>query len=276
MREDRLRSPAIVMDSSQSKGGSTSLDTTSAGTGGPGGDSNRAFLAQVSGETVATSVAQRLKRIDALIAQGTFIRATLETAINSDLAGDVRAVTLEDVWSFDGRRVLIPAGSRLVGQYRSGISRGQTRVFVAWTRLLRPDGVSVMLGSIGTDALGRTGMPGDVDQHWFERFGSAVLLSVVGGVSTYVAGQGQNQNQNFYGNSNSVDNTQSAQTIAQQTIATTFAQLANTALQDSINIPPTINIDQGTPVIVFVRKDLDFSALYPDPVQEQLRELRSR
>jgi len=118
------------------------------------------------------------------------IRADLLTAIQSDLPGNVSAIVREDVWSFDGRRVLIPAGTKLIGDYRSGITRGQTRIFVVWTRLLRKT-VSVQLGSIGTDDLGRAGQAGFVDQHYVERFGASILLSVVGGASQFIATLGQ-------------------------------------------------------------------------------------
>jgi type IV secretion system protein VirB10 len=227
-----------------------------------------------------------------LVAQGTMIRGVLETAINSDLPGMVRAQTLEDVWSFDGRRVLIPKGSRLIGEYRSGITRGQTRVFIVWTRMLRADGASVQLGSFGTDALGRSGMPGEVDNKYLERFGSAILLSVVGGATQFIAGLGQNTNDAVSSTLQIVDpatgqtisvprDTSSAQRIAnarQITGAQTaqiLTQLAQEALKDSINIPPTIHVDQGEKIIVFVRRDLDFSAFYPDPVREALHELKA-
>ena len=140
---------------------------------------------------VEKSVATKNDRIDALVAQGTMIRADLLTAIQSDLPGNVSAIMREDVWSFDGRRVLIPAGTKLIGDYRSGITRGQTRIFVVWTRLLRDDGVSVQLGSIGTDDLGRAGQAGFVDQHYVERFGASILLSVIGGASQFIATLGQ-------------------------------------------------------------------------------------
>ena len=82
------------------------------------------------------------------------IKGILETAISSDLPGNVRATTTEDVYSFDGRRVLIPKGTMLTGEYRSGLNRGQSRIFIVWTRMLRADGVSLMLGWTGTDSLG--------------------------------------------------------------------------------------------------------------------------
>jgi type IV secretion system protein VirB10 len=239
---------------------------------GPEEDANRRFLANAG--DVETSHANRIARIDALVPQGTMIRATLETAIQSDLPGMVKAITREDVYSFDGRRVLIPSGTMLTGEYRSAIARGQTRVFVIWSRLLRSDGISLALGSYGTDSLGRSGLSGDVDEHYFERFGSSILLSIVGGGSSFLAGlnsAGQSVTA-AAGTGSSVG--LEAETQAQQTASQTFSDLANQALRDSINIPPTINVDQGTRIIVFVKRDLDFSQWYPDPVKEALYELR--
>jgi type IV secretion system protein VirB10 len=108
----------------------------------------------------------------------------------------VRAVTSEDVRSLDGRRVIVPAGSRLIGEYKSGLANGQTRVFIVWTRILRSDGVSVQLGSYGTDDLGRSGLTGEVDKHYFERFGAAIMLSVIEGGAQYIGNLGTNQSNN--------------------------------------------------------------------------------
>jgi type IV secretion system protein VirB10 len=201
----------------------------------------------------------------------------------------VKAITREDVWSFDGRRVLIPSGSTLIGEYRSGLARGQTRVFVVWTRLLRPDGVSVQLGSPGTDDLGRAGNAGFLDNHYVERFGAAVALSVIGGVSQFVATLGQNvnsyQQQSQYvldpltGQLTAVttlpnQNLINARQIGTQQVSQSLTRLSQEALRDSINIPPTVYVDQGARIVVFIKKDLDFSLFYPDPVKEELRELR--
>jgi len=270
----RLRSGMLVIDAASASAG---FGAGSANAGpikvqGPEEDANRRFLANAA--DVETSHANKIARIDALVPQGTMIRGTLETAIQSDLPGMVRAITREDVYSFDGRRVLIPSGTMLTGEYRSALSRGQTRVFVIWTRLLRSDGISLTLGSYGTDSLGRSGLPGDVDEHYFERFGSAILLSIVGGASSFVAGlnsAGQSVTA-AAGTGYSVG--LQAQTQAQETVSQTFSDLANQALKESINIPPTINVDQGSRIIVFVKRDLDFSQWYPDPVKEALYELR--
>jgi type IV secretion system protein VirB10 len=274
-RQAALRSGMLIFDNGSQGEGSLAGGSERGGAlrvEGPETDSNRAFMARASSQDVETARATKNNRIDALIPQGTMIRGTLETAIQSDLPGMVRAITSEDVYSFDGRRVLIPKGTMLTGEYRSGLSRGQTRVLVAWTRILRADGVSVSLGSYGTDGLGRSGLAGDVDNHYPERFGSAILLSVVGGVSSFVAGLNSDGQTAYAGGGSYIQ--QQAQSQAQQTIAQTMSDLANQALKDSISIPPTIHVDQGTRIMVFVRRDLDFSGLYQDPVKEALNELR--
>ncbi|MGN8119174.1 type IV secretion system protein VirB10 [Labrys sp. 22185] len=239
-------------------------------------DSNRRFAAAAGSQSVQMVQAVQNKRTDALIPAGMFIHGVLETAIQSDLPGMVRAITSEDVWSFDGRRVLMPKGSILIGTYRSGLQRGQTRVLVIWTRAMRSDGTSVDLGSYGTDDLGRSGLTGEVDNHYLQRFGSAAVLSLVGGVSSFIAGLNiHGQSQSSSGNNNNNNNySQQGASQAQQTISQTMSDMANTALKDEINIPPTLHVDQGTRIVIFVQRDLDFSALYPDPVKEALYELR--
>ncbi|MBC9877547.1 TrbI/VirB10 family protein [Bradyrhizobium sp. INPA01-394B] len=289
---ERLRAPQVIADNAAASANTATPDNGSKTATGPENDPNRRFLSSVSAAGVEVSRATKNNRIDALVAQGTMVRGVLETAVQSDLPGMVRAVVTENVWSFDGRRVLIPAGSRLVGEYKSGIAQGQTRVFVVWTRMLRSDGVSVQLGSNGTDDLGRAGNAGFVDNHYLERFGSAIMLSIVGGAAQFLSAYGQNTN--TIGNGSIITTTDpvtgivtqtqtginqnqlslQAREIAAQNVSQTLTNIAQQALRNSINIPPTIYLDQGTRIIVFVRRDLDFSALYPDPVKEALRELK--
>ncbi|UXS05569.1 type IV secretion system protein VirB10 [Agrobacterium tumefaciens] len=273
LRLARLQSNMIVVDQGANSmaglGGSVDTSSSASAAAATDEDPNRKFVSSVAAQDVETVRATRNERIDALIAQGTLIRGVLETAVQSELPGMVRAVTSTDVYSFDGRRILLPKGTMLVGEYRSGIARGQTRVLIVWTRALRSDGTSVSLGSYGTDNLGRSGVAGFVDKHYLERFGAAAILSIVGGVSSFIASL------NSDGTSSAGLSTSSnTQTQAQQTISQTISDMANTALEESIDIPPTIHIDQGTQIMIFVRRDLDFSSLYPDPVKEALNELR--
>ncbi|WP_105385172.1 type IV secretion system protein VirB10 [Neorhizobium alkalisoli] len=268
----RFLSKQVVIDSTKADG----RDTLGAGSteGGPtvaGEDRNSKFLASASAIGDRSAQARQIDRIDAMIPEGTLIPGILETAINSDLPGQIRAITSQDVYSFDGRRILIPTGTRLIGEYQSEVTRGQKRIFVIWTRLLRDDGVTVRLNSIGTDSLGRSGLTGLVDNKWRERFGSAILLSIVGAGSSYLTGYGSGS---YSSNGNGDSDSDRAAELARETIAQTFSDMANQALAENLKIPPTISLHQGERIFVYVRQDLDFSTLYPDPVEEALKEIK--
>ncbi|MET2832259.1 type IV secretion system protein VirB10 [Mesorhizobium shangrilense] len=297
---ERVRSSSMVFDQSNQTNGAaqptangqggfgggepSAAEGQAAGGGGGAVDNDRAFLKAMGGQGVEVSTATENLRTDAWIPQGTTIRGTLETAINSDLAGMVKGIVREDVYSFDGRRILIPAGSSLIGDYKSGVERGQERVFIVWTRMIRGDGVSVQLGSYGTDRLGRSGMTGKVDKKYWERFGPPALMTMIGGAAQYVASLGQQETQyiTIVNSDGSVtrtpqDNGDSSQTrarkIAAETIASGIQQMASQAFEDTRSIRPTIHIAQGSDITVFVTRDLDFADLYPDPVREEYERL---
>lgn len=243
--EERRRSPQIIFD--EANAGRTTVTPTSSTQGGSllGGedDPNIAFANQYANADVETAQASQLQNLGTLITQGTVIDGILETAIQSDLPGMVRAIVSENVYSFDGSSLVIPKGSKLVGRYRSTLTRGQSRVFVIWSRLIRNDGVSINIGSYGTDDLGRSGLAGVVDTHFFERFGSSVLLSLIDtGLQIGV---------------NAVDDADQA-TVALES-GSDFSRSAEIALENSVGIPPTVHVHQGSRIKVFVGKDLDFS-----------------
>ncbi|MEC9067173.1 MAG: TrbI/VirB10 family protein, partial [Pseudomonadota bacterium] len=169
------------------------------------------------------------------VTQGTLIPAVLETAIDTNVPGFVRAVVSQDVRSFDGTRVLVPRSSRLIGQYQSGVQGGQKRAYVIWTRLIRPDGASVNLASPAIGFDGTTGLQGEVDNRFFQRFGSALLLSVVGGLSAIGTGG------------------------ASVVLGGAGQSAAGVAAQQDSQIGPTIRVRQGEPIRVFTARDLDFS-----------------
>ena len=265
---ERFRSKLVVVDNATAGGQGSLTGNEVEGLTVAGEDRSSKFLAAASSIGDRSAKARRIERIDALVPEGTLIPGILETAIVSDLPGQVRAIVSQDVYSFDGRRVLIPTGTRLIGEYQSEITRGQTRIFVVWTRMLRDDGVSVRLNSIGADSLGRAGLTGRVDKKFRERFGAAILLSIVGGGASYLTGYGS---QTATGDN---DDARHAEELARETVARTFSDMANQALGDSLRIPPTISVSQGERIFVFVRQDLDFSVMYEDPVTEALREIR--
>jgi type IV secretion system protein VirB10 len=200
------------------------------------------FAARVEGSEPNRARATVLKNRSAVVAQGSTIPAVLETALDSDLPGFARAVVSRDVRSFDGTSVLIPRGARVIGEYKSLASQGQSRAFVVWTRLLRPDGVSIQIGSPVTDPLGRAGLAGTVDHHYLQQFGGAVLLTLLN------AG------------ANALSGVPSTEVVVGS--STPAAGLASTASAFApAPLPPTIKVPQGTPIRIFVARDLDFSSV---------------
>src|ERR1700682_1000644 len=132
--------------------------------------------------------AARLPNRNLLVTQGTSIPCVLERAMASDAAGFVSCVVMRDVMSDSGNVVLMEKGTQVVGEYRGNVRRGSKRMFVLWTRAKTPTGVIAALASPATDALGRAGFDGDLDTHFWERFGSALFVSSVRAASS-IAGR---------------------------------------------------------------------------------------
>lgn len=181
---------------------------------------------------------------DFIVAMGASIPCVLETALASDQPGFTSCVINRDVLSDNGRVVLMEKGTQVVGEYRGGLHRGQKRLFVLWNRAKTPKGVIVTLASPATDALGRAGVGGYVDTHWWERFGSALLLSIVGDATSYANSRLQDSD------------------VDAQNTSSAGQQAAAIAVEQSINIPPTLLKHQGELVSIFVARDLDFSGVY--------------
>lgn len=239
----RWRSPALVVDlSSPASARPMALaQNTTEASPEPRLSAEEAFASRVTSGGVDTARATRLRDLARIAPQGTMIPAVLETAINSDLPGSVRAVVSQDVRGFDGSTVLIPRGSKLIGQYRSGVALGQSRAFVVWSRILTPDGVSIDVGSPATDPLGRGGLEGETDTHFFQRFGGAILLSVMSAGIEALRDGGDN----------------TSIIIGSPEQAGRLAELA----PKGTDIPVTVKVMQGSPLQVFVTRDLDFTGV---------------
>jgi len=210
-------------------------------------DPNTRFQRQLAKSPAPASPATRTGDRDFLILQGKFIDAVAETAINSDLPGQVRALVSYDVYAESGRRVMLPRGTRLIGEYNTAITKGQERLFVVWTRAIRPDGVDIALLSGGSDPLGRAGLPGEVDTHFWTIFGTSALLSIIGaGAATAGVNPGQDQ--------------LNSAAIYRAQVADSFNRSAGRVLDKYVDIKPTITIANGEKLKVFVARDLDFSA----------------
>jgi type IV secretion system protein VirB10 len=219
--------------------------------GAPGSQSagQPSALGNLLKPTVLTgSKARLLPHPDMMVTMGTMIPCTLQTAIDSQLAGFVKCVLPQDVRSTTGNVVLLDRGTTVVGEIGHGLVQGQDRVFVLWDRAETPDHAVIELSSPGTDELGRSGLPGRVNNHWWERFGGAILMSVIQG--SLQAGSGLAANSGS-GGGTFFNSFQSNGT-----------NVSDTALQATINIPPTLEKNQGDNVAIFVAKDLDFSDVY--------------
>ena len=208
------------------------------GTQGRGATDFSDQLAHSAIQTVrATMVADR----NLLLSAGTVVPCTLQTAINSTQAGFVSCVINHDVYSENGRVVLLDKGTKVLGQYSGGITQGQARLFVLWTRALTPRGVAIDLGSPASDSLGRAGLPGGVDTQFWARFGVGLVISVLEDASNIasraVAGNGTNTTE----------------------VPSTTGQ---SVLQQTMQIKPILKKNQGDTAAIFVAKDFDFRSVY--------------
>ena len=235
-------SPTVVFDAGNAPAtlalGEASGAGEAAGNGASGNGASD-FASRIGGVGGAPAQAKAMGNPTTTVTQGTLIPAILETAIDTNVPGYVRAVVSQDVRSFDGTKVLVPRSSRLIGQYQSGLQNGQKRAYVIWTRLIRPDGASVNLASPAIGFDGTTGLAGKVSgDGFFRRFGSALLLSVVGGVGSLATGG-----------------------AAGVLIGGASSSAAATAAQQDGQRGPTVRVRQGEPIRIFTARDLDFSSV---------------
>jgi len=206
--------------------------------------SEGALQALLKPSAAAAVQARLLRTTRFLLPKGAFIDCTLETAIDSTLPGMTTCVTAADTFGADGKVVLLERGSKLVGETRGQVQQGQARVFVVWTEARTPTGVIVPLDSPGTDELGRAGLPGDVDRHFWERFGAAMLITVINGaVQAGVQAANKSGGAVIYA-------------------PTTSQDVMTEVLKSTINIPPTVTKHNGDRIQVLVARDLDFRSVY--------------
>ena len=198
----------------------------------------------------ATS-ARPIARPDSLLVRGTYIRCVLETRIVTDVPGFTSCVVTEPVYSINGRRLLLPAGSKVLGRYGSE-PRGP-RVAVVWDRITTPTGIDIGMASPGVDGLGGAGHPGHHSAHWGSRIGSALLVSLISDAFKYAAAE-EGPAGTMIGEGGVV-----VQSPYESATARTLERLAGQALDG--RRPPTVTIRQGTVLNVYVARDVDFSAV---------------
>jgi type IV secretion system protein VirB10 len=210
-----------------------------------GGSSLGNALTATRGNAVSASV---LAHPHLTITEGTFIDCVLVTAINSQQPGMTSCMLTRDIYSTDGQVLLLEKGSRVVGQYQSAqLRQGLDRIFVLWTRVETPQGIVVNIDSPSTDQLGRSGADGVVNNHFWARFGSALLISFVNDIGQYESAKQQ-------GGGNTLNLGSSAAGGSNDAVST--------ILQNTVNIPPTLDKAQGGHISIFVSRDLDFSNVY--------------
>ncbi len=228
--------PAPVQQPRVSSGSPLVIDTTSAPASSSGGRGPTSALTP-SGETVTRMRASALANRSMTVTQGTLIPAVLETGFDSTQPGFARAIVSRDVRSFDGTNVLIPRGSKLIGEYRSEAAQGQKRAVIIWTRLIRPDGMTITMDSPAVDTVGRGGVPASVNTHFFARVGDALLQSTIG-----------------------IGSALAQRSVGPVVVVSGSTTAAAGQIAPATNYTPTLTVPAGKSISVFVAHDLDFSA----------------
>ncbi|HDQ4465215.1 TPA: TrbI/VirB10 family protein [Pseudomonas aeruginosa] len=209
--------------------------------------SGRASLGQLGGTGFAPSKAVLAPQGKYLLRHNTYTSCVLYTEIVTDYPGLIECRLTEPLYSADGSTVIAEAGDRLTGEQRTEVRPGQTRVFTSWTELETATGVRARLDSLGTGPMGASGTSAWIDNHYMQRFGGAVMLSMIQDALQIATNRSQKSNSDGY----TVNNTESS-----------VENMADKALENSINIPPTAYILPGTVMNVVVARDIDFSSVF--------------
>lgn len=246
LAERRKRAPILTRSNGQRSDG----DQGEIGGLEPAGNSHGTLGRSLTATRTGAVSASRLPDPNMTITQGRLLPCTLETALSSQVSGMTSCVLTRDVYSTNGRVLLLERGTRIVGQYQAGqLRRGLNRIFVLWTRAETPNGVLVNLDSPAADALGRSGLHGTINHHFWERFGAALLVSLVDDAAAYAVAKQQADNGD-------------GDTFTFSSGGEAAEDAASIIVQNSVNIPPTLEKSQGASVSVFVARDLYFGDVY--------------
>ena len=207
------------------------------------------------GRTTA-AMAKPLEHADTLMQRGTYIRCVLETRIITDVPGYTSCLVTEPVYSFNGRKLLLPKGSKVLGAYTGGPTGH--RVAVVWDRIITPTGIDVDMSSQpspGIDNLGGAGLPGHYDAHWASRISAALMISILSDAFKYEAAKHGPRTSSIAASGVLV------QEPFESNTARTVQNLADVAVREAANRPATVTINQGAVIYVYVARDVDFSGV---------------
>ena len=208
-----------------------------------------------SGASIAQANAVRyMHNRDKLLLQGTYLRCVLETKIVSEVKGFTSCIITEPVYSASGKYLLLPKGSKVMGQYGSSNPTGP-RMEVIWNRIITPEGVDVTLESPGVDNLVAAGHVGKFKSHWGSRLASALLISMISDAFKYAATEYGPQGQTVTTNTSTTTNPYQSDT------ANTLKQQAINQLERNNARPNTVTINQGTLINIYTAQDIDFSSV---------------
>jgi type IV secretion system protein VirB10 len=206
-------------------------------------------------KNVPTAIEDRTK----VISQGKMLTAVLETAINTEMPGTVRGIVTRDVYGESGNLVLIPRGSRLYGSYSSQIVRGQGRVEINWSRLIRPDGVDMNITFQAADQFGRSGIEGDVDNKYGSIVGNSVLTSILaigGAIAAEKLSGGGSVSTTINPQQGTSTTVGKASSQAIYDVSKTVIDTVQQVVGNTIDIRPVIRVPQGTRVTILVNEDI--------------------
>lgn len=210
-------------------------------------DGSTSFAARLNPTATAAVYALNTGDRSFMLGKGTNIRCALETKIVTTQPGLTRCQVMRDIYSANGKVLLLERGSKIIGEQTAALVQGQARVFVLWNEVETPNGVRVSIASPGAGALGEAGHGAWINYHFWQRFGGAMLISLISDIGDNLANRSNNGDNNHITYENSSDAAQA---------------MATEALRNSINIPPTGTINQGTILNVMVARDVDFGKVY--------------
>lgn len=225
----------------------TANDAVTLNSGGQSAEA-QALSNRYEGAQTPAKSASIIKNRSLLLGKGTVIECILESRVDTTVPGMTSCVIPRDIYSSDGRVLLVEKGTKAVGEYQGSVANGLARIFMLWTELRTPNGVVIALNSPAADQLGAAGMGGYVDYHWWKRFGNALLFSLISDGFQYAINTADSHNNN---GDVTYENTEDG-----------MDEIIREAMRQSGNIPPTLIKNQGERVSIFVARDLNFSSVY--------------